>query len=555
MKNIFNRLTIITLLALISGHMVASAQTLAVQSYSFDDPITTTTETTTTGACINLTYKMAIGSKDLNTEGDVSGLQSFLYQKGYLKNTPTGYFGYSTRSAVQSFQKDNGISSNGFVGSFTRGRIKEITCELSTRNSSNPSVDSSNSTINVSNSRARAMNSIFSSSNTSTQDTSTTPPTKSCYFDETAYKNKGFIIGDLTAEDKGRAFRIKGKLYFINDSSAKWQLYNTATGIASDSSLSCADGHIAEIIIAPKVITSVQSSTQTSSNAASFIFSNSSIGDGTKIVTLKQTIVGAGPNLKACFNTMSSSILTGPCSQDSVFTYLKDQTQIGWSYNETTDTYSTNKNISSLGYPDTNYFTKFITSAGGKMQRIWGTTKVPVAAKVVASQPTPATPSQGYSAPNAYNQCPDGSARRTTTTGPGDTGCGGAVTPACPGVAENTVWSPGNGNPPCGLAVRTSSNYGTSLLPGQQFIAPSSYSYNSYYGGWSPIYSTADQMLVNNAENVAREERLEMQRAFMAANNLNYLIDGGVNFPGWAAWEAQWRASHPSYLGIARYVQ
>lgn len=78
--------------------------------------------------CASITYSLRLGSKDSATKGDVSLLQTFLVQTGYLETDPTGYFGQATKRATQAFQKANGISPTGVVGTFTKSKISSISC-------------------------------------------------------------------------------------------------------------------------------------------------------------------------------------------------------------------------------------------------------------------------------------------------------------------------------------------------------------------------------------------------------------------------------------------
>lgn len=90
--------------------------------------LTDTIDQSTTGGCVNLTKNMSVGAKDSTTNGQVSDLQFFLNDKGYLKTDPTGYFGAATLAAVKAFQSDNGITPNGVVGPITRGKIQDVSC-------------------------------------------------------------------------------------------------------------------------------------------------------------------------------------------------------------------------------------------------------------------------------------------------------------------------------------------------------------------------------------------------------------------------------------------
>ncbi len=66
----------------------------------------------------------ALGRYELIKKGDedayVLELQKALYDKGYLKVNPTGYFGNNTYIAVEDFQRDNGLDVDGIAGPETR---------------------------------------------------------------------------------------------------------------------------------------------------------------------------------------------------------------------------------------------------------------------------------------------------------------------------------------------------------------------------------------------------------------------------------------------------
>ncbi len=63
-----------------------------------------------------------------NKETAVLELQQALYSSGYLKVTPTGYFGLLTLGATMAYQRDNGINQTGFVGPVTRGILRSQYC-------------------------------------------------------------------------------------------------------------------------------------------------------------------------------------------------------------------------------------------------------------------------------------------------------------------------------------------------------------------------------------------------------------------------------------------
>lgn len=78
--------------------------------------------------CVELTRDLRLGSRDADTNGEVTSLQEFLVSIGLLDAEPTGYFGNQTLAAVKAFQTQNGLDSYGFVGPLTRAAIKQISC-------------------------------------------------------------------------------------------------------------------------------------------------------------------------------------------------------------------------------------------------------------------------------------------------------------------------------------------------------------------------------------------------------------------------------------------
>ncbi len=78
--------------------------------------------------CADITRNLRYGMKDNDKYTDVSMLQNFLSEQGYLKSLTTGYFGRGTFKAVQAFQASNNITKSGFVGPQTRAKIKAIDC-------------------------------------------------------------------------------------------------------------------------------------------------------------------------------------------------------------------------------------------------------------------------------------------------------------------------------------------------------------------------------------------------------------------------------------------
>lgn len=106
-------------LLLISSASFALAQTA--------DDYGTGTSAVTSTYCPGLSITMQRGSTDATTGGQVSKLQRFLIERGYLDiESPTGRLAGLTVQAVKDFQSENGLPSLGIVGSLTRATIARM---------------------------------------------------------------------------------------------------------------------------------------------------------------------------------------------------------------------------------------------------------------------------------------------------------------------------------------------------------------------------------------------------------------------------------------------
>lgn len=113
-------------------------------------------DTTGNESCLNLQYNLSFGKRDAQTKGEVTKLQTFLHDNGYLTANPTGYFGLQTKNAVRALQvkaligvqannidsslitsaadrqelaSSNFVLSNtGYAGMYTRTKIAYISC-------------------------------------------------------------------------------------------------------------------------------------------------------------------------------------------------------------------------------------------------------------------------------------------------------------------------------------------------------------------------------------------------------------------------------------------
>lgn len=78
--------------------------------------------------CVLLNHNMTIGMNDNNTEREVSALQSYLYDRGFLNMTPDGNYDANTALAVKRFQYLNQIEVSGIVKVDLRNLLQELTC-------------------------------------------------------------------------------------------------------------------------------------------------------------------------------------------------------------------------------------------------------------------------------------------------------------------------------------------------------------------------------------------------------------------------------------------
>ncbi|MEN9338505.1 MAG: putative peptidoglycan binding domain [Candidatus Parcubacteria bacterium] len=78
--------------------------------------------------CVVLSRDLLYGSRDASSGNEVSALQSYLTDRGYLEYGATGYFGRATDLAVRKFQYRNELEVTGSTNEETRQIINELTC-------------------------------------------------------------------------------------------------------------------------------------------------------------------------------------------------------------------------------------------------------------------------------------------------------------------------------------------------------------------------------------------------------------------------------------------
>lgn len=113
-------------LVLLASPLLASAQSYNYLYPNYSQYQNTGTYTGASG-CIALTHYLLFGSSDVYTGGQVTMLQQFLNNTGYLRGV-SGYFDQGTLGAVVNYQRDHGIPQTGTVGPLTRATINQQSC-------------------------------------------------------------------------------------------------------------------------------------------------------------------------------------------------------------------------------------------------------------------------------------------------------------------------------------------------------------------------------------------------------------------------------------------
>lgn len=78
--------------------------------------------------CVTLTHDLYYGVTDAASGRDVSAIQSYLTDRGFIDTGATGFYGRITELGVRKFQYRNQIDVTGTVTSDTRDILKELTC-------------------------------------------------------------------------------------------------------------------------------------------------------------------------------------------------------------------------------------------------------------------------------------------------------------------------------------------------------------------------------------------------------------------------------------------
>jgi murein L,D-transpeptidase YcbB/YkuD len=131
MRRIFAGLIVVTVAGLMLPILpLAMAETIACPpgaafNTQTGQPCTSVSTIVQTSQCLNLIRELRQGARGT----DVTQLQQFLRTQGdFTYPTNTGNIGSVTVTAIQKFQRRNGISPVGYVGAITRAKIKQLSC-------------------------------------------------------------------------------------------------------------------------------------------------------------------------------------------------------------------------------------------------------------------------------------------------------------------------------------------------------------------------------------------------------------------------------------------
>lgn len=338
--------------------------------------------------CIDLKYNLIITARDKATNGEVTLLQEFLQQNGFLATDPTGYFGAQTKAAVMKFQKSVDLIDSGYVATYTRAAIKKATCGITS-----PGATSSTKVCAyegaVFGGSAPCTSAIEGSTANGSKCSCTLAPvtptantgseTKVCAYEGAVFGGSPACTEATEGQNNGSRCTCK-----------------TAGSSAASQTTSQTQASV-----------SPSGSSATLSPNFPYTFINDSTASNNIVARIKLTLKGTaskplGTSLKGCTKPVGS---TG-CVLESEFSLVKSLP--GWAYNSQTDTYSIDRDVSKEFLPNVEY-TSYIRVFDGSRYEVKWKAKTPSAtANSQAAQSTGAVfgaGSQGipYSQPVTYS--------------------------------------------------------------------------------------------------------------------------------------------------------
>lgn len=127
--------------------LLGSAFSAHAQSNGYQYNYTYNNSNTT---CISLTNYLSLGSVDSGNGGQVTMLQQFLNQTGYLSGV-SGFYNQGTYGAVVNYQREHNIPQTGTVGPVTRIAINQQSCNGNyTNTNGNTNNNTNNGSVSIS---------------------------------------------------------------------------------------------------------------------------------------------------------------------------------------------------------------------------------------------------------------------------------------------------------------------------------------------------------------------------------------------------------------------
>ena len=363
--------TSIKKIAFISGVLFALIGVLQVSAVTLGDvaPVGEATQ------CIDLKYNLIITARDEATNGEVTLLQEFLQQNGFLAADPTGYFGAQTKAAVMKFQKSVDLIDSGYVATYTRAAIKKATCGTTLSGAvSSTKVCAYEGTVFGGSAPCTAA--IEGSTANGSKCSCTLAPVipaastgsgaKVCAYEGAVFGGSPTCTEAIEGQNNGS--RCTCKAATTNSTSA-------STATTQSTSATTGQG----------------SSPSTIPPNFPYTFINETTATGNVLSRLKLTLKGTplksvGSALKGCTKPVGS---TG-CTSEYEFVVVKDQP--GWSYNLQTDTLSIDRNVAQEFLPNVEYVSFLRVFDGGRYEVKW---KAKAATATAATTNTSTTQSSG----------------------------------------------------------------------------------------------------------------------------------------------------------------
>jgi hypothetical protein len=128
MKRLFITLFSLAVLAGSIAPATSFALTPVLPGQTQIDPIIPNDPSISRRICVGLDANLGVSARDRDQIGPVYRLQQYLQSLGFLKVTPTGYYGVLTLQAVKDFQRAHGVPPTGFVGPLTRAKVRAVSC-------------------------------------------------------------------------------------------------------------------------------------------------------------------------------------------------------------------------------------------------------------------------------------------------------------------------------------------------------------------------------------------------------------------------------------------